>query len=303
MSVPPAPAGPGGEPSNRLPWIALGIGVLVIAAAVGVFFFNLQRSNQTVTVAPSVTPAPATRAASPVPSPTSTAILVALPATPTPSPLPTPTQVPVATQAPTPVPAPTSQPTPAPSAPSPTDKPSAPAPTEKPGGPPPSPIATPTFTGQVAAPGGLGNTRPDFDAASGGPIGETPTTRLVVYRRNATEYRVQFAPTDPPRAQLVIQVLPQNAPLQLTAAQAEARRLAPRDAQPRGSQPEGSQEFVVERFTSPTLARALPPDAFQTERGQPGDFIVVYLRNAQGAITHLGIAAGDNVDGVRASMR
>jgi len=273
-----------------LPWIALGAGVLIIVIALAVFWVNLQRSNPGATVAPTVPPA--TRAASPATSPTATALLVALPPSPTASPPLTPTSVPVATQPPTPVPAPTPQPAAAPTA--------SPVPA-KPTVLSPLPVAaTPTVAGQVAAPGGLGNTRPDFETAYGAPAGETPTSRLVVYRKDAIEYRVGFAPTDPPRAQLVIQVPAQNAPQPLSAMQAEARRLAPRDAQPRGTQPEGNQDFVVERFTSPTLARALPADVFQAARGQPGDFIVVYLRNPQGAITRLALAAGDDVEAVRA---
>jgi hypothetical protein len=85
----------------------------------------------------------------------------------------------------------------------------------------------------------------------------------------------------------------------LNAAQAEARRLLPRDAQPRGSPQEGNQEFVVERYTSPMLARALPAEVFQQARGEPGDVVVVYVRNPQGAITRVAIGVGDDADRVR----
>jgi len=145
----------------------------------------------------------------------------------------------------------------------------------------------------------LGNTRADTEAAYGAPTGETPTNHLVVYRRQGNEYRMQYAPTDPQRSVLVARVASPGSPLQPSQAQAESRALAPLDAQPRGAQPEANLDFVVERFTSPTLARALPSQLFQQARGQPGDYVVVYLRDPQGVITRFGLGIGDDVDAVR----
>ena len=154
----------------------------------------------------------------------------------------------------------------------------------------------------MSGPGGLGNTLADLEAAYGAPTGETPINHLVVYRRDATEYRAEFVPSDPPRAGLVAEIPPPNETWPASQAQAAARRLAPLDAQSRGGTAEGNQEFAVERYTSAALGRALPPEVFEQAQGQPGDFIVVYVRNAQGAISRLGVAAGDDVDGVRSRI-
>jgi hypothetical protein len=292
-----------------LPWIALALGVLIIVIALLVFFVNLQRSNAPVAVA---TPVPATRAPTLGPPPTFTPVPTVAQPSPTPLPRPTPTSVPVATPAtqvaaPTPVPptaaaaatppAVAAPPQPAGTAPT---QPAATATTLPAAAPtPPPPTAAPTVTAQVSGPGGLGNTRADLDAAYATPTGERPSG-LVVYRKDSTEYRAQFTATDPPRAQLLIRIPPQNAPLQLNAAQTESRQLMPRDAQPRATQSDGNPDFVVERFSSATLGRALPLDVFQRARGQAGDFIVVYLRNPQGAVTRVVLAAGDDVDAARA---
>ena len=157
--------------------------------------------------------------------------------------------------------------------------------------------------GQVSAPGGLGNTRADLEAAYGAPTGETPINHLVVFRKDSTEYRAEFVPIgSASRGPCCRRFRRRTTTLQASQAQAEARRLAPLDAQPRGGTAEGNQEFAVERFTSAALGRALPPEVFEQARGQPGDFIVVYVRNAQGAISRLGVAAGDDVDAVRSRI-
>ena len=68
------------------------------------------------------------------------------------------------------------------------------------------------------------------------------------------------------------------------AAVREARKLFPADTRPRAAAPEGNSQFVVERFTSPTLAQALGT----------GDFSVVYTRDATGAITSILLGLGDD---------
>jgi hypothetical protein len=131
----------------------------------------------------------------------------------------------------------------------------------------------------VANAGGLGNTRSDLDAAYGPPTGETPE-RLVVYRKNNIEYHVGFVP-DPNGRAAVIAALPQpNAqPWTLEQAMAEGHKLLPKDAQPPNPQPEGSDQFVVERYTSQALAQALPAEVFTANKGQPGQFLVVYVKD------------------------
>jgi hypothetical protein len=154
---------------------------------------------------------------------------------------------------------------------------------------------TPTpFAGQVSAAGGLGNTRQDVDAAYGAPTGQTPD-QLVVYRRGNVEYHLAFTP-DPPRAWLIAELVPQGTQMTLEQAMPEARRLFPRDAQPRTSQPEGNNQFVVERFTSPTLGQAIPAQQFAQRGGNPGDFLAVYARDpAQaGRITRVIVGIGDD---------
>jgi hypothetical protein len=206
----------------------------------------------------------------------------------TPTPLPTPTPVPVVSPVPmvatpvavmatpvpvvaTPLPSPTPPPEPTP-APTPTPLPPPPSPT-------PSPSPTP-FAGQVAGPGGLGNTRSDLDAAYGGPVGETPD-KLVAYRKSPFEYHVSFSPGQERAGGIVELPQPNTPPLSLETAMTEARKLFPKDSQSRAAQPEGNTQFVVERFTSPTLAKALGDEVFQANKGQPGDFLVVYVRDTQ----------------------
>jgi hypothetical protein len=133
----------------------------------------------------------------------------------------------------------------------------------------------------VANAGGAGNTRSDLDAAYGTPAGETPE-RLVVYRKNNFEYHVRFVPDPQGRAALLVAIpQPNSPPLTLEQAMAEARKLLPKDAQPPTPQLEANDQFVVERYTSQSLAQALPPDAFTSNKGQPGQFLVVYVRDAQ----------------------
>jgi outer membrane biosynthesis protein TonB len=320
MTAVPPPTTPvePGDASNRWPWVALILALLVILVASAFFVFN---RSQTVNIGVEGTPSPnpVARAgtASPGPPPT-------LPASasvgPTPTPVPAPTNTPVP---PTPSPAPTQPPptqppptqppveaappaagaTPAPGATQP-GQPEAAAPgTATPAGgapastatsapttaaPPPSP--TP-FAGQVANAGGLGNTRSDIEAAFGAPTGETPE-HLVAYRKDNVEYHVGFVPDNTGRAALIVE-LPQQ-PLALEQAQSEAHKLLPKDAQPPNPTAEGNNQFAVERYTSQTLAQALPPAVFTANNGQPGQFLIVYVKDQQERIARMILGPGND---------
>jgi hypothetical protein len=150
----------------------------------------------------------------------------------------------------------------------------------------------------VANPGGAGNPRSDFDAAYGPPVGETPE-HLVVYRKNNFEYHVGFVPDPNGRATVIValpQAQPTPQPLTLEQAMAEGHRLLPKDAQPPNPRPEGNDQFLVERYTSQSLAQALPPEVFTANKGQPGQFLLVYVRDPaqQGRITRIILGPGDD---------
>jgi hypothetical protein len=154
------------------------------------------------------------------------------------------------------------------------------------------PTVTPTpYAGEPARPGGLGNTRVDLEKAFGPPTGET-SGKLVVFRQPGRDYHVQFTP-DPPRAALVAEVL--APPLAFDAAVRESRKLFPSDTLPRAEAPEGNSQFIVERFSSASLAEALGLTS--------GDFSVVYTRDARGAITSIVLGLGDDFDALIAQSR
>ena len=322
------PGPPTTDPSNRWPWLALALGLLIVIVAAGVFFFNAMRGPN-VAIVSQATPTPVAIAAPTIvtnASPPPTLVAPTLSTVPTPTAQATPTSVPVASPppgatflpgagSPQPTgPAPTLAPPPAVQTaaaaggtPAPTGQPASAAPTPAtqptstpaPASPTPAPTAqlsaspSPTpFSGQVSPAGGLGNTRQDLDAAVGPPTGETPG-HLVVYRKNNVEEHVQFSP-DPPRAMLIAETPP--TPVALDAAQSESRRFFPSDAQPRAAAPEGNAQFVVERFASPKLGQALPANLFQQRNGQPGDFLVVYLKNPQGAISRIVVGIGNDIN-------
>jgi hypothetical protein len=277
-------APPRQDPSNRWPWIAAVAGVLVIAAAVAVFLLN--RSNSVnINVGGTPTPNPLASAASPGPPPT--LVPPTLPASASPlvsPPPPSPTPAPSPTPQPTPSPPPTVPPTPT-TAPTPAPAPAAPVAQASPAPPTGSqPTAAPAI-GQVAAGGGLGNTRTDIDAAYGAPVGQTPNN-LVVFRKNNFEYHIELVPDLSGRAALIATSPQSGQPIALEQAQAEAHRLLPRDAQPPNPTPEGNAQFVVERYTSQTLAQALSLNS--------PDFVIVYARDAQGTITHWVLGPGDD---------
>ncbi len=300
-----------GEPSNRWPWVALAAGTLVVVLAVAIFLFNRQNAV-TINVQGTLTPNPVARAgtASPPPTLVPPTLQPSASLVPTATPAATPTPVPAPTQPPTPPPtqvgaaAPPTPPAQAPTAAPPvagavatgTSLPAAQAPT--PTAAPTTPASPTPFAGQVANAGGLGNTRADLDAAYGGPTGET-ADNLVVYRKNAVEYHVAFAPDINGRSALV-SAMPQPGttptPMALSDAQAAAHRLLPKDAQPPNPQPEGNDQFVVERYTSQTLAQALPPDAFSRYGGQPGQLMIVYAKDAQGRVTRWVLGLGNDAN-------
>lgn len=163
--------------------------------------------------------------------------------------------------------------------------------------PTPAAAASPTpFSGQVANPGGLGNTRADLDAAYGPPLGETPE-HLVVYRKGAFEYHVQFVPDLNGRASLLVQLpLVASQAQSLDAAETAARALLPRDAQPPNPQPEGNAQFAVQRFTSHSLAAALPAVVFAPGGGAPGQFLGVYARDPSqsGRVSRIVLGPGND---------
>lgn len=292
-SVPPAvPPGVPEEPSNRWPWVALAAGVLVILVAVAVFFLN-RPGGTTINI--QGTPSAVARASTASPGPPPTLVPPTLPPSanlaPTATPLPAPTPPPKPT-----APPPTSSPPPA-GQPAAAATPAAAAPanaTPAPAAAPPSPAPTVAVPAQIANAGGAGNPRSDFDATYGAPVGETQD-HFVVYRKNNFEYHVEFAPDPNGRAAIIVELpQPQAAPTAVTLqqAQTEAHRLLPKDAQPPNPTPEGNGQFVVERYTSQSLAQALPPEAFGNSA--PGDLMIAYVKDPQGRITRWIVGPGDD---------
>jgi LPXTG-site transpeptidase (sortase) family protein len=159
------------------------------------------------------------------------------------------------------------------------------------------PVPEPPPPAQISARGGLGNTDTDLVAAFGAPVGES-ADGLAVYRAGgANEHRAQLADVPAgqiPRAVLVADVPPPEAPLSFEAAVTLSRGLLPNDAQPRARAPEGNQRFIVERFTSPALATTL-----QTE----GDLLVVYARRPDGRIAFVVVGVGDDAEALLSRLK
>jgi hypothetical protein len=153
-----------------------------------------------------------------------------------------------------------------------------------------TPVPTP-YAGEPSLPGGIGNSRADLEKALGKATGET-SDKLVVFHETGREIRVAFTP-DPPRASLLTEIPGPGARLTFDVAVRDARKFFPRDAQPRAAAPEGNSQFVVERFSSPTLEQALGS----------GDFSVVYTRDAQGSITSIVLGLGDDYAALIAQSR
>jgi sortase family protein len=153
-----------------------------------------------------------------------------------------------------------------------------------------TPVPTP-YAGEPSLAGGIGNTRPNLEKAFGQATGET-TDRLVVFRQPDAEVHVRFSP-DPPRA-TVLAYLPKTS-LSFDAAVQEARKLFPPDTQPISDGPEGNSEFIVERFSSSSLAQAL--------RLASGEFSVVYTRDGKGNVTSIVVGPGNDLDTLLATVR
>jgi hypothetical protein len=317
---PTPPEEPSSRLAGRMPWILLGIGGLAILAVIGAILAMRRGGDQVnVSVAAQSTSTPAVVGV-PV-----TVVITATSVPPTQG-FPTlivPTQTPQAEVIVTPVPkappATAAVVAPPPGAPpvgasgetgAQTNPTSVPAPTlvqptvapAPPTTAPPTAAATPTtqpFRGEVSPSGGLANSRASFDGAYGAPTGETPS-RLVVYQRQPREYQVLFSP-DPARALLVVARVAANAPMTLESARDAARSLLPNDAQRRTTQPEGNESFVVERYHSSTLEKAIPAETAREWSGEPGDLIVIYQKASGAAdrIDRIIVAIGDNVDRAR----
>lgn len=334
MSTPATPP-PASEPSNRLPWIALGGGGLILVVAIIIFLLlhrgpsnvNLTVNSGPTSTAEAIFLATATANAAPpatftpVPTPTP------LPATATPLPSPTPiltaTPLPVPTVPPSPTSIPTSPPaaavpplvlptlpptsTPitepivgaAPTAPAPAAAAAPPiAAAPPPAAPtaPPAATASPTpFAGQPSSSGGLGNTQADVQGAYGAPTGQN-SSNLVAYTKGSTDYRVEFSQPSS-RADVEAVLLPPQGTVPVTTAEQQTRPLFPLDAQPTDSGPQGNPQYTLERFTSPMLAQIFPASLFQSGDGQPGSFIAVYLMAGQGdQVSRIIVGAGDNAD-------
>jgi LPXTG-site transpeptidase (sortase) family protein len=161
--------------------------------------------------------------------------------------------------------------------------------------PTPTPEAMSRFA-QVSPAGGLGNTNVDLEETFGAPTGESPE-HLAVYRDGR---RAQLAQTDSgqTRALFVGAVQPKGSPLTFDAAVKLTRQWLPRDVQPRAAKPEGNQQFAVERFSSAVLGQALPASWFTDRNAQPGDFLAVYARQADGRITAVAVGIGDDPQAV-----
>ena len=177
----------------------------------------------------------------------------------------------------------------------------APAPRAQPTATPvmPTPAAARTPL-PVSPPGGLGNTDTDVAAAFGAPIGEA-TGGLAVYHTRGLEYRAAYA--DAPdgsgrRALLVARVAAPGVALSLDEAVKLARPLLPRDAVARRGGPEGNARFVVERFTSASLAAVLPAEWFDDRHAEAGEFLVVYPRQPDGSITDIVVGIGIDAEGL-----
>jgi LPXTG-site transpeptidase (sortase) family protein len=153
-----------------------------------------------------------------------------------------------------------------------------------------TPLPTP-YAAEPSQPGGIGNTRANLEKTFGYATGET-AGKLVVFRQPNAEVHVQFTP-DPPRAALLAYF--PKASLSFEAAVAEARKVFPADTQPTATGPEGNPQFVVEHFSSATLAQALSLTS--------GDFSVIYTRDAKGAITSVVIGPGGDIDALLTASR
>jgi LPXTG-site transpeptidase (sortase) family protein len=153
-----------------------------------------------------------------------------------------------------------------------------------------TPVPTP-YAAEPSLPGGLGNTRVNLEKTFGYATGET-SSRLVVFHQPNFGVEVRFSP-DPPRSRLVAEYPTSH--LGFDAAVRQARTLFPSDAQPTTGGPEGNSQFVVEHFTSATLAQALGLSS--------GDFSVIYTKDPSGAISSIVVAPGSDIDAIVTAAR
>jgi hypothetical protein len=256
------------QPSSHWLWavVILGVPLLVIA---GLYMFFTSRREVAITIEGTPTAVPVARVVITPPGLPATVVPPTLPASA--NLMPTSTAVPVA----------------------PPDGPADDAPQAQ----PPQAEGEQAEAGVGVAGGmGAGYARGDFDSDYGPPTGETPD-HLVAYRRNPFDYYVSFTPDANGRAAVIVQQ-PQSSATRLTIEQAmaEARKLLPKDAQPPKPRAEGNDHFVVERFTSQSLAQALPSKAFTANNGMPGQLLVVYLRDAVHEDLFTGLIVGPGND-------
>jgi hypothetical protein len=146
-----------------------------------------------------------------------------------------------------------------------------------------TPVPTP-YAGEPSTAGGIGNTRPNLEKTFGYATGET-AGKLVVFRKPGAEVHVRFSP-DPPRASVLAYV--PSSSLSFDDAVKEARKLFPSDTKPTTAGPEGNSQFILERFSSATLAQALGLTS--------GEFSVIYTRDARGSISSIVLGPGNDVD-------
>lgn len=303
--------------AGRMPWILLGVGALAIIAVVGAMLASRRQSDVNVNVSAAATLSAAATPTQAVVSVPVTVVVTAVPATvaptliPTLPPPPPPTNVPVVVPtAPPPVTvvaitqvvpaAPPPPPPPAPTAASAKPTVAVPPPATPAAAAKPTQPSADTFTGQVSGPGGAGNTRADVDAAYGPPAGETPS-RLVVYRRPPVEIQVLFS-ADPARVLAEARVTPRDGAISLESAQSAAKAMLPRDVERRGGAAEGNDTFVVERWKSATLAKALPESAFREMGGAAGDLLTLYVKTPAGTVERTIAGIGDSPEQLRARM-
>jgi hypothetical protein len=246
--------------------VALLTALLILIGFLAFLFTSRRDVEVTVDVraTPTPTPSPIVVVVSPTP--------IVVTATPLPTLPPTPTEAPAPKEpTPTPTPPPPKEPapqTPQPPAAAPAPQPPAPAVPQPPGAAPPPPAAV-----QPSGEGGFGNTRSDFQASYGAPIGRTPDG-LDIYPAERSQVQVAFQND---RVVVLRLVLQDDRVMPLAEARLVAGRFIPDDAQPVAS---GTVERPVDVFRSAALASLFDPAAFRG--AEPGVFSVAYIPSGDG---------------------
>jgi hypothetical protein len=248
--------------------VALLTALLILIGFLAFLFTSRRDVEVTVDVraTPTPTPSPIVVVVSPTPIVVTATPLPTLPPTPTEAPAPTP-----AAKEPTPTPQPPKEPapqTPQPPAVAPAPQPPAPPVPQPPGAVPPPQAAI-----EPSGEGGFGNTRSDFQASYGAPIGRTPDG-LDVYPAERSQVQVAFQND---RVVVLRLVLQDDRVMPLAEARLVARRFIPDDAQPVAS---GTVERPVDVFRSAALASLFDPAAFRG--AEPGVFSVAYIPSGDG---------------------